>query len=334
MSDRHDILLVDDDPAVIGALGRILHGHGRLRFATSGAEALALALQSPPDLVLLDIELPGMSGFEVCSAMKAAPPLADVPIVFLTGHAGGDQEVTALALGAVDFIPKPPRPAQVLARVRMHLLAKQRADALERAAYLDALTGVANRRQFDETSQREWLRAQRCATPIALLMIDLDFFKRYNDARGHPAGDRCLEAVAQAIRRPLQRPGDLAARYGGEEFAVLLPETDAGGAGHLALRLLRAVDALGLPHGDSPAAPHVTLSIGVGTHDPEPAREAPPLASLIAAADQALYAAKAAGRHQARLLRLADVGMPGRSNALLDAPFACAAVAAGSGAGW
>ena len=323
MQDSFNILLVDDDPTVIGVLGTILQEFGRLRFATSGQDALRMARQSVPDLILLDIEMPGMSGFEVCAAMKEMPLLMDVPIIFITSHEDDEHEVTGLALGAADFITKPPRAPQVVARVRMHLRMKQMADALRNAAYQDGLTQIANRRQFEETLHREWLRAQRAGSPTALLMIDMDAFKKYNDHYGHPAGDRCLQAVAQAIQQAVHRPADLAARYGGEEFAVLLPETDSCGARFLALHLLQAVAALRLPHAGSPVADHVTLSIGVsafeeGAGAPGSAGlDQPTVASLLAAADQALYAAKEGGRNQARYLSWQHRGMPERAVELL-----------------
>ncbi len=320
MQDNFSILLVDDDPTVIGLLGTILQEFGRLRFATSGEEALRMALQSIPDLVLLDIEMPGMSGFEVCKAMKEMPLLMDVPIIFITSHEDDEHEVTGLALGASDFITKPPRAPQVVARVRMHLRMKQMADALRNAAYQDGLTQIANRRQFEETLQREWLRAQRQGSPTALLMIDIDAFKKYNDHYGHPAGDRCLQAVAQTIQKAVHRPADLAARYGGEEFAVLLPDTDSCGARYLALHLLQAVSALRLPHAGSPVADHVTLSIGVSAFEDGGAALAgtagvdhPPASRLLAAADQALYAAKEGGRCQARYLSWQHLDQPGRA---------------------
>jgi diguanylate cyclase (GGDEF)-like protein len=327
VADRFNILLVDDDPTVVGVLGNILQDVGRLRFATSGPDALRLARQKPPDLVLLDIELPGMTGFEVCTAMKETPELADVPIIFITSHDGGDEEVTGLSLGGVDFISKPPRPAQVVARVRMDLRMKQMADTLRNAAYTDGLTGVANRRHFDEALNREWLRAQRSGMPLSLVMADIDAFKKFNDHYGHQAGDRCLQVVALALRQALHRPADLAARYGGEEFAVLLPETDAAGARFLAAQLLDAVNALKVPHAASPVGQHVSLSIGVSSFDEQssswvgqaadsrftglPGR--PPAAELVAAADQALYVAKESGRNRIRFLNIDDVGVPARA---------------------
>jgi diguanylate cyclase (GGDEF)-like protein len=308
------ILLVDDDAASIKLLRRALAELGQLRFATSGPDALRLARAAVPDLVLLDVEMPGMDGFDVCRLMKAAPELHDVPIIFITSHDGMEQEVTGLTLGAADFISKPLRAALVVARVRTQLAMKAMSDALRQAAATDALTGIANRRQFDGVLLAEWRRAQRSDAPLSLLMIDVDHFKAYNDRDGHPSGDRCLAAIATAMRAATYRSSDLLARYGGEEFGLLLPETDSAGAWTVGQRLLHGIAALGLPHALSTVAEHVTVSVGITTcEDPggagDPAPDpygAPPrsAADLVAAADHALYAAKRAGRGRARFVRI------------------------------
>jgi DNA-binding response OmpR family regulator len=212
MQDTFSILLVDDDPTVIGVLGTILQEFGRLRFATSGQDALRMARQSVPDLILLDIEMPGMSGFDVCAAMKEMPLLMDVPIIFITSHEDDEHEVAGLALGAADFITKPPRAPQVVARVRMHLRMKQLADALRNAAYQDGLTQIANRRQFEETLHREWLRAQRVGSPTALLD---DRYRR-------------LQEVQRSLRPPGGRP--LPAGRGAGHTAGGAPPGRPGGA--------------------------------------------------------------------------------------------------------
>ncbi|MEK8049277.1 diguanylate cyclase [Ideonella sp. DXS22W] len=311
--ERSKVLLVDDDPTVITVLGRLLEGFVRLRFATGGEEALRLAAEWQPDLVLLDVQMPDLSGFEVCARMKRDPLLTDVPVIFVTAHDDTEQELLGLELGAVDFIGKPPRGPLVLARVRTHLRVKQMADALRVAAATDGLTGLANRRRFDEVAPREWLRAQRSGAPLSLLLVDIDHFKAYNDHYGHPAGDRCLQAVAQAMRSVVHRPADLLARFGGEEFVLLLPETDARGAAAVAQQLIQAVDGLAQAHAASPVAPTVSVSVGLSCQ-PEAAPMtlhdggSATLERLLAASDQALYAAKKAGRHGACLLALADEG--------------------------
>ncbi|HEY0194551.1 MAG TPA: diguanylate cyclase [Kofleriaceae bacterium] len=301
MIPKSSILLVDDDPTSIAMLGRTLGELGQLRFATSGLDALRLARQRVPDLILLDVEMPGMTGFEVCAEMKRDDLLRDVPIIFITSHDELEQEVTGLTLGAVDFIGKPLRVPLVLARVRTQLAMKAMADALRRAATTDALTGLANRRCLDERLDLEWARCHRSRLPLSLIMIDVDCFKAYNDRYGHQAGDDCLAAAAAAMRESVRRPTDLCARYGGEEFCALLPDTPGAGASQIAQRLLHGIDVLHLPHDRSTVADHVTVSIGVATHQPSANGTAPPGAvrELVAAADRALYAAKRAGRHRA-----------------------------------
>jgi diguanylate cyclase (GGDEF)-like protein len=306
-----DILLVDDDPGAIQLMGRILSGEGALRFATNGGDALGLARASPPDLILLDAEMPGMSGFEVCAALKAEPTLVDVPVIFVTSHRDESFEVAGFAVGAVDFITKPVNHQLVVVRVRSQLRVKHMADQLRHNATIDAVTGIANRRRLDEMLEREWLRARRSAEPLALVLVDIDHFKLFNDRYGHPAGDACLRSVAQALSRTCLRPGDLATRYGGEEFALVLPQTPLLGAEHVARRLLDTVEALAIPHETSTVAPHVTVSAGIACYSeasgairdaatkPIPGTPADSIRLVIQAADAALYAAKRAGRARA-----------------------------------
>lgn len=305
------ILLVDDNTALIQVMAKILEGVGQLQFATQGAAALTRMREAVPDLVLLDADMPGMSGHEVCAAMRADPLLADVPVIFVTGHGGAEDELRGLEAGAVDFIAKPVSAPLLLARVRTQLRIKRLTDELRELATTDALTGVRNRRSFDLALESEWKRGRRAAAPLALLMIDVDHFKRYNDHHGHPAGDGCLRAIAGALRGATLRPGDTVARIGGEEFAILLPQTPLAGAREVARRVLDAVGALGLPHGDSPTAPHVTVSIGLGLIEPpeaaagtaaqapSPGQPGPMQAALLERTDRALYLAKQAGRARA-----------------------------------
>src|ERR1700679_2013563 len=258
------ILLVDDDPGAIQLMGRILAGVGQLRFATNGNDALRLARESAPDLILLDAEMPGMSGFELLKMLKAESSLAEVPVIFITSHNEAGFEVSALDMGAADFIAKPLRSSRVLARVRAQLRVKQMADELRRTATTDPRTGVANRRQFDELLEREWLRARRTGDPVSLLMIDVDHFKLYNDLYGHPTGDLCLRGVTQALLSACRRPADLVARYGGEEFMILLPQTPRHGAEHMGQQVLDEVAAFGILHEVSQTTHYVTVSVGIG----------------------------------------------------------------------
>jgi diguanylate cyclase (GGDEF)-like protein len=303
------ILLVDDDPGTIQLIGRILAAVGNVRFATNGKDALRLARDAVPDLILLDAEMPGMSGFELLKTLKSESFLADVPVIFITSHNEAGFEVSALDMGAADFIAKPLRPSRVLARVRTQLRVKRISDQLRRTATTDALTGVANRRQFDELLEREWLRARRAAQPVSLLMIDVDHFKLYNDLFGHPKGDDCLRRIAQALRSACKRPADLVARYGGEEFMILLPQTPRYGAEHVAQQVLDSVAALGIFHEDSQTTHYVSVSVGIACFDDVSAgwdTQVLKASDLVLAADKALYSAKNAGRAQAKLRDIAD----------------------------
>jgi diguanylate cyclase (GGDEF)-like protein len=325
LGTRGNILLVDDDPQIIQLLGRMLQDSGDLRFATNGKDALRLARESAPDLILLDAEMQGMSGFEVCEALKADPDLSDVPVIFITSHSGLEFEVSGFELGAADFIAKPFSQPLVMARVSTQLRLKQSADELRRIATVDVLTGVANRRCFDATLEREWRRARRTGDPLALLMVDVDHFKLFNDHYGHPAGDVCLRSIAQALVGACHRPADLVARYGGEEFVVLLPNTARAGAAKKARCLLDAVEDLIIAHEASLTASRVTVSVGVACYDDDSSCWVPPSANsrhgsdmgtrcsqlaMMQAADCAMYLAKHAGRARAKLLDIADLDAP------------------------
>lgn len=287
------VLIVDDQPINIQALYRIFAPDHRVLMATSGARALAVCKDDPPDLVLLDVVMPEMDGHEVCARLKADVATRDIPVIFVTAHTDAEDETRGLALGAVDFISKPFNPAVVQARVKTHLALKAHSDLLRQMAFVDGLTGVANRRCFDERLGTEWRRAARYARPLALLMLDVDHFKRFNDRYGHQVGDDCLRHVASAIRGGLLRPGDLVSRYGGEEFACILPETDLDGALTVAMGIEQRVRGLQIEHADSDASNVMTLSVGVAVSIPEP--DGDPL-KLLALADVQLYRAKDSGR--------------------------------------
>jgi diguanylate cyclase (GGDEF)-like protein len=313
------VLIVDDDSGAIQLVAHMLSGMGPLRFAMRGEDALRLVRESLPDVVLLDAEMPGMSGFDVCRALKADPDTADAPVIFVTSHSEVAWELEGFAIGAADFITKPVSEPLLRARVGTQLRMKRLTDELRRLSTVDQLTGVANRRRFDETLNNEWRRATR-EGPLSLLMVDVDHFKAFNDTYGHPEGDVCLRDVATALERTCLRPSDLVARYGGEEFSIILPHTTAAGAAHVAQRVLAAITALGVPHARSPVAPHLTVSVGVGTtagseslsrgFDAVPSKKdtvVPPAAvDLVRAADRALYAAKRAGRARAAVAGIAE----------------------------
>lgn len=303
-TEKFSILLVDDDPMVIRVFSRILSDYAPLRFATSGQVALKLARESVPDLVMLDVEMPELSGFEVCRAFKSDPRLAAVPVVFISSHESPELETAGLKLGAADFISKPPHAALVLARVRTYQQLKSLSDTVRSAVIMDFLTGTSTRRQLEKVLAQEWLRAQRSFAPLSLLLANIDGFTAFNAQFGEEAGDACLRAVADALRVLAQRPTDLLARHGGGSFALLLPATNRQGAVAVAEGALRAAGELLVPHAGKDH--RVTLSIGVACHQAkgsiigEPGVAAPGAgqpSDLIAAAEHAVNLAKAsAGR--------------------------------------
>ena len=300
---RPVLMVVDDQPINIQALYQAFAADHQVLMATSGAQALALCAAKQPDLVLLDVVMPGMDGHEVCRRMKADEALRDIPVIFVTAHSDEAAETLGLEVGAVDFISKPINPRIVRARVKTHLTLKAQSDLLRNWVYLDGLTGVHNRRFFEERLASEWARAARSGAALSAVMIDVDFFKRFNDHYGHQAGDDCLRRVAACLRAGLKRPADLVARYGGEEFVCLLPDTPPEGALALACQLGQQVQALAIEHVESDVAPHVTVSLGVCTGVATAGSSA---AELVRQADAQLYSAKSQGRNRSRGAALAQ----------------------------
>ena len=424
----HDaaILIVDDAPANLGMLRKMMTDQGYQTYvATSGERALKIARRVLPDLILLDVVMPGMDGFETCRQLKAHPSTETIPVIFMSARSDTEDVVAGFDIGAVDYISKPLRMAEVSARVRTqlqirsnsetqmeqaerlraivnsmaeglliieadgriqftnpacdrylgyaenelagshvstvltplvaqeyldyfamyaanpgathnhgtrevqirhsagHTLSmdltltpmylrqplyigllhdishhKRSEDALQRAAHIDPLTKIANRRHFDSFLDHEWQRAARSGAPLSLVVLDVDHFKLYNDTLGHTAGDVCLQQVAAAIASHAARPTDLAARYGGEEFVLLFAETDADAALALAEKLRHDIEALQLPHPRSATSPWITVSIGVATLSPQ---QFDKKEALFVAADRAMYVAKEGGRNQVQV---------------------------------
>jgi diguanylate cyclase (GGDEF)-like protein len=293
---RAKILLVDDSPTNLQLLGGILSPDYDILVAASGKMALEIVRDLElPDLILLDVKMPEMDGYAMCQLLKESNTTRNIPIIFVTSVEGSRAETKGFELGAVDYITKPYSAPVVLARVKTHVALKKHAELLENLAFLDGLTGIANRRQFDQELEKEWRRMMRQGVHLGLLLIDIDNFKKYNDHYGHGAGDECLRLVATTITNIIKRPGDMATRYGGEEFAVILPETDSVGALSVAETMRHAVEGLAHPHAGSPVTGHVTISIGVASIVPQRQGN---LKDLINSADQALYRAKTLGRNQ------------------------------------
>lgn len=290
------ILIVDDIADNLRVLSSVLVDEGhQVSAATNGRQALRLAASAEPDLILLDVTMPDMDGYAVCEALKADPRLSAIPVIFVTARTEVEDETRGLALGAVDYIAKPFKDAVVRMRVRTQLELKRQRDLLERLCHLDGLTGIANRRALDERLDVEWRRSVRSGEPLAVLMIDVDLFKRYNDVHGHLAGDDCLRRVAATLNAGLRRSGDFVARYGGEEFCCVLSTLDHASHLRAAERLRTLVEGLRIPHGSSDVSPWVTVSIGGAFCHPIQGQDP---AALVAAADRQLFAAKELGRNR------------------------------------
>lgn len=296
LDKKQRILIVDDSSLNIRVLGEALSPLHDIYAATSGEEALKVAVSdNPPDLILLDIVMPGIDGLEVCRRLKADIRTQDIPIIFITAMTDEKDEEKGLELGAVDYIRKPCSPPIVKARVKAHLDLKRKSDILKNLSQRDGLTGIPNRRRFEEHFNLEWSRAIRSGTSLSIVMLDIDFFKNYNDNYGHAKGDECLIAVARALDHCLKRPTDMVARYGGEEFVAILPETDFNGAQMMAESMRTAIEKLDIPHEFSDTAPRVTISVGLSTTIPTMSY-APN--DLIKEADKMLYESKSSGRNR------------------------------------
>lgn len=289
------LLVVDDQPVNIRVMYEIFGGDHEVLMATSGAAALEICRLQAPDLVLLDVSMPDLDGLEVCRQLKADAALKDIPVIFVTAGNTSEEETRGFAAGAVDFITKPVNPVVVRARVRTHLTLKSQSDLLRNLAYIDGLTGIANRRRFEETLTREWRICVRSGEGLTVAMIDVDHFKLFNDRYGHPAGDDCLRRVALALQAALQRPRDLVARYGGEEFACIIPASEAHDVPALVEKLRATIAALSIPHESSPTFPFVTISIGFQHAVPVPGTAS---WDWVTAADEWLYEAKRDGRNR------------------------------------
>ncbi len=307
--EQQKILVVDDMPANIQILNEVLQKNYTVFFATSGREGIRIAQREEPDLILLDIIMSEMDGYEVCARLKADPRTRQIPVIFITAMSNDEDEAKGLECGAIDYITKPISPPIVQARVKNHLELKRTRDILEeltleleiknrelnRIAREDALTGLANRRHFDEVLECEVNRARRNGQFLSLILCDVDFFKKFNDHYGHLAGDRCLKAIGEVLLRTFKRAGDLPARYGGEEFTVILPETPSIKAAQLAERLREGLLAQAIPHAFSEAAAIVTLSFGVMGARVTRERGAE---WFIHEADKVLYQSKQNGRNK------------------------------------
>lgn len=292
---RPKLLVVDDQALNIRVLHELFREECEVYMATSGELALQMSRDLLPDLILLDVMMEDIDGHEVCLRLKAEPETRDIPVIFVTGKDHEDDETIGFELGAVDYIRKPFHSVVVRARVMNHLKLKLQSDVLREMAMLDGLTGITNRRGFDERFMAARAYAMREQRPLSLLMIDVDYFKKYNDLYGHLQGDQCLRDVAQAMSTSVHRPHDQACRFGGEEFAVLLPDTDEAGAMRVAQKIHSAIKQLGIEHRASDASDTLTLSIGAAVRLPNSTAS---IEQHLKWADEQLYRAKSEGRNR------------------------------------
>lgn len=288
MSDKALVLIVDDSPTNLQLLASCVKDDHRVKVATNGEQCIEIAKTNPkPDLILLDVEMPGMSGYQVCQQLKSCEMTSEIPIIFVTGLLGDKDEEKGLALGAVDYITKPIRPAIVIARVKTHITLKFQRDKLNRMAFFDQLTGLHNRHYLIDTASKKVARALRHKYDLWVLMIDIDHFKVINDTYGHPMGDEVLKDVAATLLLD-NRSEDIAARLGGEEFVVMFDPCDKTDAMLKARRILDKIATL------NPHDIRVTVSIGIAKLMPED-RD---FEYLLKRADDALYQAKENGRNR------------------------------------
>lgn len=293
LSDK--ILIVDDHVGSLHLLDSLLKVDHTVILAKTGEQALVLARQQSPDLILLDVRMPDMDGYQVLKALKGDERTSTIPVIFITGLDRPEDEAQGLQMGAVDYIVKPFNSLVVRARVATHIKLVRQRRMLELLANIDGLTEMPNRRQFNTVFEAEWRRSRRNGLPLAIAVVDVDCFKQYNDHYGHAEGDRVLQALGRHLQLAAKRPGDLAARIGGEEFVLIMPGTDVEHALKVSEALRRQIEALGIKHEFSEVKPFITISIGLAT-SVEAAIDSADM--LFRRADERLYKAKGLGRNQ------------------------------------
>ncbi len=321
---RISVLLVDDQAMIAEAVRRALSSEEDIDFqyCQDPSNALKVALELKPTLILQDLVMPGIDGLTMVKFFRANKETTRIPIIVLSTKEEPKIKSQAFELGVNDYLVKLPDKIELIARIRYHsqayIVQKQRDEAfkaleesqrrlaavnleLQKISSLDGLTGVPNRRRFDEVLRQEWYRAMRHSSSLSLIMLDIDYFKNFNDTYGHQRGDECLKMVASTLDKVISRETDLVARYGGEEFAVILPETGMKGAQGVAENIRSSVEQLEISHEDSSVSLYITISLGVASTVPE--RELN-IENLIRAADKALYRAKEEGRNQVKTMWL------------------------------
>ncbi|MCT7544975.1 diguanylate cyclase [Aliarcobacter cryaerophilus] len=296
------ILVVDDMTTTLLLIHDLLKDTYEVKIAKSGTKALEI-LESPNDidLILLDIEMPEINGYDVCKRIKNNETIKNIPIIFITGRTSQEDEEYGLNLGAIDYITKPFNKAIVKLRIKNYLDLKIKNDMLEKLSMYDGLTNIRNRRFFDETFEKIFNEIKRDKKSLAVLMIDIDFFKPYNDNYGHGQGDETLRKVAKALEKTIKRASDFVARYGGEEFVILLKDINKNGVEAVANNLLNAVRELKITHEFSKIENYVTISIGASFYN---SNSDITKLELLLKADETLYNVKNSGRNNFAILEV------------------------------
>jgi len=297
---KQNVLVVDDSQLNLQIMRDILAEECEIVPATSGEQALELVMSEPIDLILLDVMMSGMDGYEVCKQLKRNPLTQNIPVIFVSAMRNVEDETKGLESGAIDYIVKPFSPSIIKARVKNHLELKKYRDILEKLSLMDGLTGLANRRHFDEVFDKEWRRTLRNSDTLSVLLFDIDFFKKYNDYYGHLKGDDVLRHVGKVLRVSISRGGDFVARYGGEEFVAVLPSASVEDALKVARKVRENVELLKIVHQASEVSEYVTVSVGIASVKPE--KNMVPV-ELVEKADSALYQAKSQGRNRVAIAR-------------------------------
>ena len=295
---KNSVLIVDDEKMNLKILTHILESEYTIYTATSGRSAIEKAKEYKPDLIVMDVIMPDMDGYQTLSEFKSSEETRKIPVIFITSLRSTEDEEKGLALDAADYIGKPFSAMVVKLRVRHQIQIVNQLRTIEYLSMIDQLTKIPNRRSFDERLNMEWNQAIRERTPISLLMMDLDKFKNCNDTYGHQQGDVVLQTVADIFQQSFRRPGDFVARWGGEEFVVLLPNTPLAGALDVAEKIRIDIGKTLIPCADGSTI-MITISIGVSSQVPV---QDSPVHTFISKADRALYAAKEAGRNRVQSL--------------------------------
>jgi len=294
-NSKEKVLVIDDSLLNIMHINNILKDDYEVYFGTDGNLGLKKAVEIIPDIILLDVLMPDMDGYEVINELKNNSLTKDIPVIFLTALDTVEQEVKGLEAGAVDYVTKPIVGPLLKARLKIHLELKKQRDYLQNLTMIDGLTGIANKKRLNEYIDKWYRISFRKKTYLSIFMIDIDHFKLFNDTYGHIAGDDCLKKIASEIKNSLKRPYDLAARFGGEEFTCVIPEANYQDAIQIAKRIKKNIDLLKIEHKSSPVLPYVTVSIGGITTVP---KDTDGYSKILEKADEALYEAKKNGRNQ------------------------------------